>query len=314
MRRGGAAARLAARVWRVMDPAALLREIGEDGERPDGWTASGAERFREGLHLRLECDGALVLVMDMNLRRGITMEEFARTVPAREYVTGVLEQALPGEFDRPGPGPGSALVIQDAGPEGRIDMSEWPMTPGPERMQRAERALEEEAEAGPNGPGPAPVEDVEAMREILMTGLFERAASSALNERSAAAASPLGVAQILGWQADTPGTIGIVLARQHDQEGMRMFQISISRLLRSPDWMGVCTLLSLVRDTSAIVMESRELPGRPGMVVLTTAGADPPEDDRPVLPDGEAGLLRDLLRWHGVRDCIWMPSTERPGP
>ena len=323
VRREGEAARLAARVWHVEDPAALLEETGMDPERPEGWRASGADCFQPGLHLRLECNGQLVLVLDMNLKQGITLEEFARTVPAEEYVTGKLEQTLPGEFNRPGPAPGTAQIIREGSEVSYQEMTGWPMTPSWERVETALAELRDEIQDGKlTLPGPQGHEgsrlerDVQSLWEMMNTDLYVVTAAGALKERAGAAASPAVVSQILGWTADTPRSMGLVVTLHLQEEGLRMTQFVMTRILRDPDWMGMCHVLPMLCGLNTAVMESRELPGRPGLVVATNEDLD--EMDRLGLqdetPPGEATLLRRLLLEHGALGFQWIPSSENPEP
>ena len=308
---------LTATVWHVSDREELLDEI-RRAEHP-GWTTPGAELFRPGLHLRLECNGDLAMLMDMNLRPEMNLDEFTRTVPAREYVTGTLEQLMPGEFNQPGPAPGSAVILHEGDVVSYADMGGWPMTPGLDRFMEAVRLLENEV--GGDSPGPPPGErellDLRAMREMVTTDVFEKMAASALKERAGSAASPIGVAQILGWMGDTGLSIGLVASLNWNQDGLNMSQISMSRLLRDPDWMGMSRVLPRLRGTNAVLMESRDLPGRPGMVLATTDDLDDLDDTDGNTAEplhGEVVRLRGLLEWHGVRSSVWIPSAENPEP
>ena len=108
-------------------------------------------------------------------------------------------------------------------------------------------------------------------------------------------------------EQDTAFTIGGIMSRSNPDEHSE--QRLLFKLLRDPEWIGFNKVLPMLKGLNATISESREMPGRPGLV-----SAEPTQDRFPPgtekeFPDGEAELLAQVLRWHGLREVRWRPQS-----
>ena len=310
----------------------------------------GGREFQPGLYLTVLVDGEHMMSLEMPETR-MTLREFAEANNARDYVTWMLEMTLPGYFRRTGAPPTGAMIFRDNAISPNEMMDEWPRTPTRERFEAAISALRIEAQdLGLIIPGNSQVtRDMENLEEMLETEEFEKAGLEEIQEKLGGAVDPMFVATMIGKEADTPTTIGLTLACRNPQDH-QMSYYGVSRVSRNPDWMGMSRALPELRDTRVDVMESKERPGRPGLIIATRSGEQPqisradspratanpgePSTALPSLaeltardeagvspgetgthgetgtpgdfPPGEASWVRDLLVWHGVRECRWV--------
>lgn len=109
------------------------------------------------------------------------------------------------------------------------------------------------------------------------------------------------------WMQDTVSSIGGLISTAVNggsQEQRIMF-----KLLRHPHWIGFNTVLPFLDGLNAVVSESREMPGRPGIVT-----AEPSQDGFPPgtladFPDGEAKMLAEVLAFHRPAAVRWSPQS-----
>ena len=232
------------------------------------------------------------------------------------------EQAPPGRAGQEGQEDATVIVSER-------EMEGWPGTPGQMRIERARDAREAgrgdwifEPEAG-RGRDQA-ILDIERLRETGMNMEFQDWAKRAFTRAMAAspAAGPLPAMREIAGEAAGEATIG--LAAMNERDGRT--SCSFGQLSRDPEWMGLNPALPSARGLEALVIESEDEPGRPGLVMAAplgtlgtlgtpgTLGSAGPgagfgagfgaglciglSQD---FPPGEATVLRDILLWHGAR-------------
>ena len=82
--------------------------------------------------------------------------------------------------------------------------------------------------------------------------------------------------------------------------------VTLGRLSRHQDWMGIAPLLPSLRGLNAIVFESPTEPGKTHAVVAMRPEDAPLHPAPSIFPEGEPSVLRDLLTWHGAHP-YWFP-------
>ena len=185
------------------------------------------------------------------------------------------------------------------------DVLAWPNTPSRRRLDRA---------AGlPGGETPTPgtpaaqrqQEDVSNYRNHLDSALFSHRAMEELRRerpRLTRRDQLIPLLTRITREADTHSTVGVAMERRTDPRNVTYI---FTRMQRHPDWMGFCPLLPNIDGLSAQVIESTNLPGRPGIVLALPHDLAPPPP-RARFPRGEAATLESLLRWHGALPA-WVP-------
>ena len=81
---------------------------------------------------------------------------------------------------------------------------------------------------------------------------------------------------------------------------------------RDLDWMGFCVNLKEMKGAQVLVMESSIGQGKPGIVMASITGhPNTPRFEKATdrfPPEREASTLRDIITWHGAKECLWLPA------
>ena len=216
-----------------------------------------------------------------------------------------------------------------------LDMLEWPATPSQGRLARAARVLNQNKRKRPQNPSERAdirlAADIAALAEYYdAQGYQEWATRTFIEECDRKEcdreecdreecdhcpddAAVLETMATIAHRGDTETTMGLALASRRHAPSSRTVAYGFAKLHRSPDWMGFCLALPRVQGLTVLVTESLERSKTPGMVL-----ALPPENvPRPVgartFPAGEARTLRQVLRWHGARNCSWITREPKTG-
>lgn len=174
----------------------------------------------------------------------------------------------------------------------------WPNTPGTQAYGLAAAALrypkaEHTAQARA---------DAQRLLETLDGESLSRAAETEYEEWRGDA-EPTDVALWLAGDADTTETMGLAVQSHYTAHW------NFARLLRHPQWTGLCSILPTVAGLRTIIIESSKHPGQPGAAIAFRPEARDTEALLPHdIPEGEPAQLRDLLKWHGAADCLWLPN------
>ena len=192
-------------------------------------------------------------------------------------------------------------------------MANWPGTPGPERLARAEELKSSVPRNRSGRPArPAGNESTEEMdaRALLRVESLERSSRRAQQE--------IDWYNRMGWtegpfqngafamSTAPPDAVTLVV---HHQKGETP-TYTIARLLRDPEWAGLNQHLTECRDMELHVFGDRAGNGEPGLAIITPAMAEPETREEPA--DGLAQALQEIARWHGARKYSWHPAPKEP--
>ena len=280
----------------------------------------------------------------------------ARVFPAQVYRErpGVVVVAPHGSFGNRRdtgpfpPGPASTLkklleghgavplwvLVHDAedsgdGVEHRIRLSayeahNWPHTPTPDRLLRAELEVEQQIQKGtPLGINLEPeygtdltMTDAWHFLEQETRDIFRRWAleeAPRFMREMETSRTTLDVKDVLhgiARNADTVMTIGIAVFGP-DPSGQNTHVMAFSRLSRDPDWMGFDGVLPKIGGLTALVHNSDWGSRLPGLVVVLplpeTFLASGILTDVP-FPEGQATWLKEVLEFHGATP-YWLEDT-----
>ena len=204
------------------------------------------------------------------------------------------------------------------------DMKDWPNTPSAGRLRDAFLAMEI---SHYNGLSPQ-VDDVkrvlkdavilkersDSLKSFQLPALQDTAKFDRDMDNSTRTKKLLTITE----RGNTDETIGLIVnirvidditsdSTKSEPDGKDPFYASLfARLPRDPDWMGWDRILKTAAGMRALVLEAHIESGKPGIVVMS-----PPkqfqgfsETNKEPFPEGEAQILRDLLKWHGA-DPWW---------
>ena len=225
----------------------------------------------------------------------------------------------PRKRKQPGKGPGGYRLPKSPGRRpltvrGPQDMIGWPGTLPEDRM----RVMAEALETGRDPQGEQILLDLEMLLKaqdcmrfsaepvpatrVAIPNALDREAESFLNLHDLTEAA---------WMQDTVDTIGGVMTKLAN--GGRSEERIVFKLLRHTEWMGHNQMLPMIRGNNATILESREMPGHPGIVFVepTVDGFSAGAISR--IPDGAATELAKILRWHGVKAVRWQPQSADHG-
>lgn len=306
--------RMRERVLREIEDANPGRERKESERRP----------AEPGMYAALAMNGRTYVVMRLpdGGPSSRDIEAFAAGNPAAEFAPEWIRQAM--SSAQPAPGGDR----QDAGSaRSREDIEGWPHAPSRGRLERAGKTAGAETlkrwpddwlEAIGRFRAKGGREELDAAEflELDGTAAYEAMAARELS-RPGANLVQEGIRLAALIQAGCTET-SIALSVERTGEG-RAPSHSISRLPRDPDWMGRCRLLAEVRGRNAVIIEANGLPGRPGSVTVSGSmdlenfdgtGFDPRALGIGFPAGTENRVLREILKWHGAADWIWVPQEK----
>lgn len=282
----------------------------------------GGQKQR-GIVLRMLLDGEPAAAMFLDQTESLeSLERFAADNPAEEIMENMMNICANAPWEREGiPEPPVMRIRQTTDRKGNLsDMKGWPHTPGDQRYEKALEFLQKHPDL--LEADEETIIDLIGTREQWAMDVMNLASSEATNHFSKQALRVMvelgarewhqhhGIIESLTWEGCSSTTIGGAI--NIIVNGREMF--GLTRLQRHTDWMGFCFNLRDMKDAQALVMESPRQRGKPGIVMTSISGhPQEPRLQRATLefPRGEASTLRDILTWHGVKECLWIPAEEK---
>ena len=279
-------------------PAREVEQMGQRTEPP--------EEMLRCICIRMILNGEPVAEIMVEIEEGEeeeSLEKFARENDP-ETIIEDIEQLLEGTESET---PAAMLNQKTAEME---DMRAWPNTPSPERYIRARRTLQRQIHGGEKSQGPGENPDMEQVASIAETTIF--------GEWAIMQMADLGVKEwhwdyrtmeTFAWAGDTWETIGMAV-NIDAEENTSQKAMGVTRLQRDPEWIGFNPILGELKGAQAMVLESETAPGKPGIVMASINGhPEAPELEGATreFPPGEASILKKLMEWHGVKQCLWIP-------
>ncbi len=191
-------------------------------------------------------------------------------------------------------------------------MDGWPATPGAHRFKRAAQFFSELDvhildEPRPETGDPGLAHDTEMVELTYSAMLFDstEVMQNLPPDIQEGMDHLTGVLESL----DTNLTFAGCIFDTDDEVPGMVYPCAIAILSRDPDWMGVSTLLPLLKDKRIILWESPDHPGQLGPF-LALAGPTT-TNPRPVLPPppGRPHYSQPWRAWHAAASCEWRPTS-----
>ena len=303
------------------NPVELMRATAETQEGGVEWTdPQGLEDLR-GITIRVMVNGEPVAMATAKITPGEdnNIEDFAANNHPEDILQNLVESCR--AMAEGGP-PTTAQIRRTLKRGGLLeDTLGWPNTPSPERLQRAMDYIESNPEL---------LDHPERWAQGLMneTNRTRRDAGNLLSIEATKEISREAIPRMTNmgvrdwhqhyWAMRTMAregcghrTIGGAINIQVEP-GLNA--LGIIRVQRDPDWMGACINLRDLRDAQVLVLELETRRGRPGTLMASANGhPEVPDLQRATreFPKGEATMLRDVLKWHGTAECLWVPQVHR---
>ena len=220
-------------------------------------------------------------------------------------------------------------------PQETMQMTKWPNTPTPRRLQDALLLYQETVKFDVRFMSVESKDGRFLQRMVKATSDFTEISvvmsepdwQELANETLLSRIQELGDSQLnrikilsaIAAVADEEDTIGLaVMSPQEKPDGEKAVAMGLSRILRRPEWMGFNNMLPRVKGTAAIVRESRKIPGKLGYVVCVPTSL-PTEEDEAALEETTLKLphaeqLKKILLWHGAARILWNPVQPGTKP
>ena len=279
------------------------------------WTEPPEEMKEDMLRcicIRMILDGAPVAEITVEIEEGQeeeSLENFARENDP-ETIIEDIERLLGKPGRKPEPGDETPVATLNWKTAEMEDMGEWPNTPSSERYIRAKRTLQRQMHGGGKSQGPGENPDMEQVASIAETTMFgEWAIMQMADLRVKEWHQDYRTMETFARVGDTRETIGMGI-NIDAEENTPEKAMGLTRLQRDPEWMGLNPILRELKDCQAMVLESQTEPGKPGIVMASINGhPEAPELEGATgeFPPGEASILKKLMEWHGVSQCLWIP-------
>ena len=280
--------------------------------------------FKPGLTIRMMINGEPMAVISMNAVEGEdqSLETFATMNSAGNILESLLQVCR--ESDDGNSSVTSMEIKRTIEKNYAVEeILEWPGTPTHQRYLTAMEFLES---------NPSLLDEIEEEiieetlnrksqtgRDVLnligveLSSEFGRWAITELAKQGAKSwHDSHELIELLTWKGSSSRTIGTAINTSMDS---RREVFSLTWMQRHPDWMGFCVNLKELGGTQALVMESPIRRGKPGIVMASITGhPNTPRLEKATdrFPTGkEASTLRDILTWHGVEECLWLPAEWR---
>ena len=297
----------------------LLRNVNED--ETVNAIPTIVDEFKPGLTIRVMINGEPLTVIPTNPGQGEdqSLEAFTRMNRAEDILESILQAYREPDHDDP---PASRMKINHSMETDYpvADILEWPGTPtqqrhlsameflerNPSLLNKIEKEIIEEALGRNSQAG----KDVFNLIGITMSRLFGRWAIDQLVKQGVKSwHESHQLIELLTWKGSSRRTIGTAINTRSD-DNSEVF--SFTWLQRDPDWMGFSANLKEMRGAQVLVMESPILQGKPGIVMASITGhPNTPRFEKTTdsFPLGrEASTLRDIITWHGAKECLWLPA------
>ena len=300
----------------------LLQALGENEATTD--MPPIGYGFKPGLTIRMMINGEPMAVVATNAVQGEdqSLEAFATMNRAEDILESLLQVCREPDCDDSSV---TSMKIKRTIEKtyAAAEILEWPGTPTYQRyltaMEFRERnpslldEIEEEIIEETLNPNGQAGREVRNLIGVEMSSEFGRWAIAELAKQGAKSwHDSHELIELLTWEGSSRRTIGTAINTSMD--GSRE-AFSLTWMQRHPDWMGFCVNLKELRGAQALVMESPIHRGKPGIVMASITGhPDSPRFEKATnrFPTGkEATTLRDILTWHGAKECLWLPAEWR---
>ena len=283
------------------------------------------DELKPGLTIRVMIDGEPLTVIPTNAAQGEdqSLEAFTKMNRAEDILESILQAYREPDQDDP---PTSRMKINHSMETDYpvADILEWPGTPtqqrhlatmeflehNPSLLNKIEKEIIEEA-LGRNSQASR---DVFNLIGITMSNHFGLWAIDQLVKQGVKSwHESHELIELLAWKGSSRSTIGTAINTKSDDRNDENSEVfGFTWMQRDPDWMGFCVNLKEMKGAQILVMESSTGQGKPGIVMASTTGhPNTPRFEKATdrfPPEREASTLRDIITWHGAKECLWLPA------
>ena len=305
------------------NPEDLLQSLNED--ETVNAIPTMTDEFKPGLAIRVMINGEPLTVIPTNAVQGEdqSLEAFTKMNRAEDILESILQAYREPDDDDP---PASRMKINHSMETDYpvADILEWPSTPTQQRhltaMEFLERnpsllnKIEKEIIEETLGRNSQAGRDVFNLIGISMSNLFGLWAIDQLVKQGVKSwHESHELIELLTWKGSSLRTIGTAINTRSDDRNDDYSEVfGFTWMQRDLDWMGFCVNLKEMKGAQVLVMESSIGQGKPGIVMASITGhPNTPRFEKATdrfPPEREASTLRDIITWHGAKECLWLPA------